>query len=174
MIRGKPLIQHIIDKVSILGNDLIITSNEPAKFEGVTARIVPDEYVGVGALAGVHSGLKAARNEFVIMVANDMPFINIDLFRYMESLFRPEIDIVIPYSPRGYEPFHAIYRRSACLPAVERAIQNQEKRIISWFNHVNIYRLTGAELMRFDHDDLSFMNINTPADLNLVEKMSRR
>ncbi len=167
-IRGKPLIQLIIEKVSLLGDDLIITSNEPEKFVGFKARIVPDEYTGVGALAGFNSGLRAAENETVFMVANDMPFINIDLFKYMETHFLPEIDLAIPYSPKGYEPFHAIYRKSTCFPAVEKAIRNHEKRIISWFESVKILKIEADALNGLDPQGMAFLNLNTPEDLEYI------
>jgi molybdopterin-guanine dinucleotide biosynthesis protein A len=171
MIRGKPLIELIIEKVSILGNDLIITSNEPSKFADFNANVVQDEYKGVGPLAGLHAGIKAAKNEIVMVVANDMPFINVDLFVYMRELLLPDIDVVIPFTTIGYEPFHAIYRKSSCLPAIEIAIQNQEKRIISWFDSINVRKIEGAELKSFDLDGHAFMNINTPEELILVEKL---
>lgn len=169
VFRGKPLIQHVIESVSHLSDDLIITSNEPAKFANFSAKIVPDEYFGFGALAGIHSGLKAARYEMVFLVANDMPFININLFSYMEGLFLPGVDLVIPVSSKGFEPFHAIYRKSTCLPAVENAIKSNNKRIISWFDSVNIRQVEGKVLRELDPDDLAFINLNTPNDLDLFK-----
>ncbi|MHC1784902.1 MAG: molybdenum cofactor guanylyltransferase [Anaerolineaceae bacterium] len=171
MIRGKPLIELIIEKVSVLGNDLIITSNEPSKFADFNANVVQDEYKGVGGLAGLHTGIKAAKNDIVVVVANDMPFINLDLLVYMCNLISSKVDIVIPYSMRGYEPFHAIYRKSTCLPAIENAILNQEKRIISWFDAVHVRKIEGSELINIDPEGLAFMNINTPEEWVLVEKL---
>ena len=37
-------------------------------------------------------------------------------------------DVVVPVNQHGYEPFHAMYRRMGCLPAVRRALDRGEKR----------------------------------------------
>ncbi len=172
-IHGKPLIHLIIEKVSIMGDDLIITSNDPSKFSGIDANVVQDEYPGFGAMAGLHAGIKAAKNDLVIIVANDMPFINMDLFFYMLQLFQPGTDLVIPHTERGYEPFHAIYRKSTCLPAIEKAILNQERKVISWFDGVNLVKVEDPVLEEFDPGRRAFLNVNTPDDLALAEKLFR-
>lgn len=168
---GKPLIQLVIEKVSSLSNDLIVTSNEPEKFFNFNVKVVQDEYSGVGALAGLHAGIKAAKFDLVIAVANDMPFINLDLFTYMQHQILPDFDVVIPYTKDGYEPFHAIYRKSTCLHAIENAIQNQERRIISWFNYVKVFQINDAEVKKFDPKGLAFFNINTIEDFNNAIKL---
>ncbi|PKO18281.1 MAG: molybdenum cofactor guanylyltransferase [Chloroflexi bacterium HGW-Chloroflexi-10] len=170
MICGKPMIQHIIERVSGLGDDLIVTTNEPDKFIGFKARFVQDEFAGVGALAGLHAGIKAARNDLVIAVANDMPFINYALFEYMQQLVQADLDVVIPHNDTGYEPFYAVYRRSTCLPAIEKAIQDQKRRIISWFDTVTIRTVENDELKKFDPHGLTFFNVNTPEDALFAEQ----
>ena len=87
----------------------------------------------------------------------------------MEGLFLPGVDLVIPVSSKGFEPFHAIYRKSTCLPAVENAIKSNNKRIISWFDSVNIRQVEGKVLRELDPDDLAFINLNTPNDLDLFK-----
>jgi molybdopterin-guanine dinucleotide biosynthesis protein A len=169
-ICGMPMIQHIIERVSKLGDDLIITTNEPSKFFGFKARLVRDEFTEVGALAGLHAGIKAARNDLVIAVANDMPFINYALFEYMQQQVQADLDVVIPRTVTGYEPFYAIYRRSTCLPAIEKAIQEQKRRIISWFDLVTVRTIEEGELEKFDPYGLTFFNVNTPEDAQFAEQ----
>lgn len=170
-VRGKTMIQLIVDKVSQLGDDLIITCNEPSKYSGIQARFIRDEYQNVGALAGIHSGLKAAQNELVIVVATDMPFISIPLIKYMQTLIKPEVDVVIPFSVNGYEPMHAIYRKTRCLPAIEKAIRENKRRIISWFDAVKIETVEQKAIERYDPNGLAFFNVNTPEDLSFAEQI---
>ena len=169
-LRGKPLIQIVIDKVTSLGDELIITSNEPLKYAGFSARVVSDEFTEVGALAGIHAGLKASKNELVVVVATDMPFVSVGLFNHMKSLITLEVDVVIPFSEKGYEPFHAIYRKASCLPAIESAIRENKRRIISWFDAVNVATVEKNEIEVFDPKGLAFFNVNTPEDLHFAEQ----
>ena len=89
----------------------------------------------------------------------------------MQRLMRPDIDVVIPRSGKGYEPFHAIYRRTSCLPAIEKAIMIQKKRIISWFDDVNVMTVGDADLQKYDPKGLAFFNINTVDDLEFAESV---
>lgn len=168
-MHGKPLIKVVIDKVRPLGEELIITCNEPQKLEEFNAKVVKDEYPDVGALAGIHAGIKAASNDLVIVVATDMPFVNVGLLNYMKSLMTPEVDVVVPVSEKGYEPLHAIYRKSSCLPAIELAIMKKQRRIISWFEAVKVVTIDKTEIEKFDRPGLAFFNINTPEDLMIAE-----
>jgi len=168
---GKPLFELVMKKVSGLGDDLVITSNEPEKFINYPATVVQDEYLDVGALAGLHAGIKAARNELVIAVANDMPFISVELLTYMQQQIELDTDVVIPCSAKGYEPFHAIYRKSTCLPAIEKAILEHKKRIISWFEDVNVLAMDESVLQMYDPKGLAFFNVNTEEDLRFAESI---
>ncbi len=168
---GKPLFDLVVDRVSGLSNDLVITSNDPGKFRNYHATVVQDEYGGVGALAGLHAGIKAAKNELVIAVANDMPFISVELLTYMQQQVQPHVDVVIPCSEKGYEPFHAIYRKSTCLPAIEKAILAQKKRIISWFEDVQVLAINESVLQMYDPKGLAFFNVNTVEDLRFAESI---
>lgn len=168
---GKLLFELVMEKVTGLGDDLVITSNEPEKFRGYPATVVRDEYLDVGALAGLHAGIKAAKNDLVIAVANDMPFISVELLAYMQQQIQPDVDVVIPCSGKGYEPFHAIYRKSTCLPAIEKAILDHKKRIISWFEDVNVLTMDESVLQLYDPKGLAFFNVNTEEDLRFAESI---
>lgn len=170
-LHGKPMIQIVVEKVAALGDDLIITRNDPLCYENHLARIVSDEFKNVGALAGIHAGINAAKNDLVVVVAVDMPFVSVDLFQYMKSRISPYVDVVIPVSEKGFEPFHAIYRKTSCVKAIENAIHEHKSRIISWFDDVNVLKIDKEEIDHFDPSGLAFYNINTPDDLLFAEQV---
>jgi molybdopterin-guanine dinucleotide biosynthesis protein A len=104
------------------------------------------------------------------MIACDMPFVNANIFLYMNKIIEmSEADVVIPMTKNGYEPFHAIYRKSGCIQVVENAIQQRKKRLISWFDEVKVIAV-GQKIMKFFDPELNaFLNINTPEDLIYAE-----
>jgi FdhD protein len=71
--------------------------------------------------------------------------------------------VLIPESPQGLEPLHAIYGKG-CLAAIEATLLSGQKRIVSFFGRTNVNRVNFGEVALFDPDFDSFRNINTPAD----------
>ena len=71
------------------------------------------------------------------------------------------------------EPFHAVYRRETCLPAVAQAIDSDQWKLISWFPQVKVRKITSAEVARLDPSGLAFSNVNTPEELLQAEQRAR-
>ena len=168
---GKPLIEHVIEKIGCAGDEIIITTTDTAGYFNYEVKLVPDYYPNSGALAGLHAGIKAAKNDRIIVVANDMPFVSIALVEYMKSLMKADVDVVIPQSKEGLEPLHAIYRKSTSLPAIEKAIQQNSKRIISWFPAVKVQVVYKSVVESMDPEGLAFFNVNTPEELCKAEQI---
>jgi molybdopterin-guanine dinucleotide biosynthesis protein A len=74
---------------------------------------------------------------------------------------------------KGYEPFHAVYRRAACLPAIEASIEADQWKVIAWFPKVKVRTLTPEEVKSFDPSGLCFWNLNTPEEFSEAEEMAR-
>jgi molybdopterin-guanine dinucleotide biosynthesis protein A len=103
-----------------------------------------------------------------------MPFASLEILA-LELILLQETgaDAVIPRSEAGTEPFHAVYRRQTCLPQVHAALQADKRRVDAWFSDVQIRYLETEEMLPYDPDQLAFMNINTPEELQKAEKIAR-
>jgi molybdopterin-guanine dinucleotide biosynthesis protein A len=167
---GQPLIAHLLASVEDLGDEVLITTNEPEAYRRFGVRLASDPVPGAGALEGLHTALAAARGDQVLILACDMPFVRRPLLEHMLGR-TPEADIVVPYRDGRYEPLHAVYRREACLPPLRSALEAGEKRMISFFSEVRVLTIESPEIRRFDPEELSFFNVNTPEDLREAERM---
>jgi molybdopterin-guanine dinucleotide biosynthesis protein A len=168
---GKPLVVRVLARVSHLADEVLVTTNHPDDFRFLGVPLYQDSFPGTGALGGLHTALQAASQPLVAVVACDMPFASADLFAYArDRLLSSGADVVIPRSEEGYEPFHAVYRRDTCLPAVGKALQAGERRLISWFPDVKVSSILPEEWMPFDSDLLAFWNLNTPDDFKRAEQ----
>jgi len=167
-LRGMPLIEHLISRVSGLGDELLITTNNPSGYAYLGLPMASDPSPGGGALVGLHTALSAAHGEQVLVLACDMPFVQRPLLMHLLTL-SSEADIVIPRRAGEFEPLHAVYARS-CLSAVQEALEGGEKRTIGFFPRVRVLPVEEDELRRFDPHGLSFFNINTPQDLAQAER----
>jgi molybdopterin-guanine dinucleotide biosynthesis protein A len=157
--------------VAALSDDLIIVTNDPARYEtlALPARLVPDERPGLGSLMGIYSGLKAARYSHALAVACDMPFLSLSLLRYMLPLADGH-DVVIPRLDGLMEPLHAVYGK-ACLPPMRRLLDQGHRQIIAFFDKVRVRYVGAGEVEPLDPRRLSFVNVNTPEDWEQVQEV---
>ena len=155
-VNGKPLIRHIYRQLLGQFDDILVSTNDPAKHAFLGARSVPDREPGQGPLAGIASAVEAARHERVFVVACDIPVIDLDTAKRMMVLAE-DFDCVIPRSSVGHEPLFAVYRKSA-LPAIRAVLEAGERRISAIFPRVrtHLFDLGPAPWYR---------NLNTPEDV---------
>jgi len=172
---GKPLITRVIGCLAPLADEVLITTNDPESYRFLGVPLFPDLKPGRGALGGLHTALASASHSLVAVVACDMPFASLELLTFAcEILLNGEDDVAIPESGEGMvEPFHAVYRRETCLPAVERAIDSDQWKLISWFPQVLVRKITYSEVKRLDPSGLAFLNVNTPEELIHAEQRAR-
>ena len=171
-IGGQSLIERVMDRISPLGNEIIVVTSSSDQFPDLGVRRVVDIYPGKGALGGIYSGLKESPSFHSLVVACDMPFLNIALVRHlMES--SPGFDIVIPRVAENVEPLHAVYSKN-CLTPIEAMLHEGRLRITDLFHAARVRYVEEAEIEKFDPERLSFFNINSEADLEraraLLEK----
>ena len=178
---GRPLIQRVVERLSPIADELIVTTNRPADYEFLGLRLVSDLKPGRGALGGLYTAIVSATSPLVAVVACDMPFASPMFFEGARSLIvNEEADVVIARvtseaergekAGQGYEPIHALYRRETCLPAIESAIDADQWKVISWFSKVKVRTLTPEEVKSFDPSGLCFWNLNTPEEFAEAEK----
>jgi molybdopterin-guanine dinucleotide biosynthesis protein A len=170
---GRPLIQRVIERLSPVADEIIVTTNRPEDYAFLNLPLFPDLKPGRGALGGLYTAITSASHPLVGVVACDMPFASATLLEAASGLLiEKEVDVVIPKSEEGYEPFHAVYRRETCLPAIESALQADQWKLISWFPQVKVYTLTADEIKRYDLLGLAFWNVNTPEEFLEAEKIA--
>lgn len=171
-VNGQSLIEQIVAKLVRLSDDVIIVANSPEKYDHLEVRVVGDIYPGKGALGGIYSGLRAAANTHSLVVACDMPFLDLNLLRYMILLARGH-DVVIPRVGGLPEPLHAIYSKS-CLEPIDRLLARGGLKIIDFFPEVRVRYVEEDEVDIFDPQHLSFFNVNVPGDVEEMKKLVRR
>ena len=171
---GRPLIQRVIERLTPIADEMIVTTNRPAEYGFLNQRLVPDLRPGRGALGGLYTAIDSAASPFIAVVACDMPFASKNFFESAYSLMvKEEADVVIAKTDEGYEPFHALYRRETCLPAIEAAISAGQWKVVAWLPQVNVRTLSSDETKEFDPSGLCFWNVNTPEDFAKAEELAK-
>lgn len=171
---GRPLIQRVVDRLSPVADEVIITTNHPDDYRFLDLPLFPDLKPGRGALGGLYTALSSATCEAVGVVACDMPFASAALIEAANRLLAEEAaDVVIPDSGGSLEPMHAVYRRETCLPAIESAIEADKWRLISWFPRVKVRILQPEETTAYNPSGLAFWNLNTPEEFAEAERRAK-
>jgi len=102
-----------------------------------------------------------------------MPFVSAGLLiAARDLLLECGADGVVPRSPKGLEPLHAIYRRETCLPAAREALDAGRLRVVSFFPQVHVRIMTIDEVAVHDPGFRAFININTAEDLSRAESLA--
>jgi molybdopterin-guanine dinucleotide biosynthesis protein A len=179
---GRPLVQRVVDRLSSVADEIIVTTNRPDDYAFLHLPLHTDLKPGRGALGGLYTAIASASNPIVAVVACDMPFANPKLIESMSRLLvEEEADVVIARVDSedestkrsgGYEPLHAVYRRESCLPAIAAAIEADQWKVIAWFPQVKVRVLTAEEINGADPDGLAFWNVNTPEEFAEAERIA--
>ena len=167
-VGGEPLLRRVIGRLSEVSQETVVVVADAERATGLllpdSAGVVVDVYPGKGSLGGIFSGLSASGLDWGIVVACDMPFLNVDLLRHMLSL-RKGCDAVVPVVDGRPEPTHAVYYRG-CLSSIESRLQADDLKITRFFDEVRVRYVTQEEIAGFDPEYLSFFNVNTQEDLD--------
>jgi molybdopterin-guanine dinucleotide biosynthesis protein A len=171
---GRPLIQRVIDRLSPIADEIIVTTNHPEEYTFLDRPLFSDLKPSRGALGGLYTAIASASHPFVAVVACDMPFASATFFEAAtKHMVEEEVDVVIAKTEEGYEPLHAVYRRATCLPAIEAAIDTDQWKVIAWFPQVKVRVLTPEEIKRYDPPGLAFWNVNTPEEFSKAEGLAQ-
>jgi len=171
---GCPLVQRVVDRLTPVADEVIITTNTPEDYRFLGLDLFADLVPGRGALGGLYTALVSAKFPLTAVVACDMPFASPTLIEAMSRLIvREGVDVAIPDSGGGLEPMHAVFRRETCIPAIKSAIDNDQWKLISWFPQVKVRVLKPEEVAQYDPDGLAFWNLNTPGEFAEAEIAAR-
>lgn len=157
-IASTTLVESIAAQVLAAAGSVALLG-DPARYDHLGLKVVPDIIPGQGPLSGLHAALESSREEFVLLVACDMPNVEADFLRTLiQTAIQKEAKCVAGRTFRGLEPLCAVYHRSTCTE-VARALAEGRLRI----------RELVAELggIGIDADPRMVENVNTEDDWNL-------
>ncbi len=171
---GRPLVQRVVERVSPVGDEILVTTNCPEDYAFLNMRLVPDLIPDCGALGGLYTALGSAAYPIVAVVACDMPFACAPLLQAAISmLVQEDMDVVIPRSLDGLEPMHAVYRRSTCVPLIKSSLRAGNLKITDWLSTMRVRELSLQEAALIEPSGLVFLNVNTPVEFFGAEILAK-
>jgi molybdenum cofactor guanylyltransferase len=165
-IGNSTLLGRALSTMSSLLRHLCIVIAQDSPFLSAEVPVVRDVVANCGSLGGLYTGLREASTPHIFVAACDMPFLNVNLIRYMIGL-KEEADIVVASWNNRLQPTHAIYSKR-CTVIFEDMIRRQNVKIQDALQHssLTVRFLTENQVKQIDPEGRSFLNVNNLADLD--------
>ncbi len=169
---GRTLIERVYDVLAGLFPEILVVAAEPVpKLTELGYWVVYDLIPDCATLGGLYTGLMHATHKRVFAVGCDAPFLSRTVVAQMVGL-DPEADVVMARLAGRLQPMHAVYSK-ACLPLLDQMVRARNLKLqqIVSAPGIRVRIVTEQELVALDRDLLSFLNVNTPADLEFAKKL---
>ena len=165
VLRGKPLVQWVIERLEPQVDELLINANQNLEtYEHLGYRVIPDEIGGfAGPLAGLQRGLTEARHPLVATTPCDSPFLPRDLIaRLYAALSRENAEIAVARTGDQPHPVFCLCRKQV-LDGLNAFLAAGGRKIDAWYAKLNVVEVA------FNDQAEAFSNINTPDELQSFE-----
>ncbi|MGE5575157.1 MAG: molybdenum cofactor guanylyltransferase [Ignavibacteria bacterium] len=177
---GKTLLNHVIDAVEGLVEEIIVVTNTQAR-ANVYAKLV-DEKVrfavdiqeSKGPLIGALTGFKEAKGEYSALLPFDSPFVSTEVLSLLFECCIGKAAAVPRWTNQEIEPLHAVYHTKQALLAAEEVLAENELDMQAMVESLRGVRYMSTMVIeQLDPDFKTFFNINTPLDLKKAAVMGK-
>lgn len=174
-LAGRPLVLHMVEKLRPLVSEVALVG-APERYAHLGLPVLADCEVGRGPVAGIVTALRAARFDWNLIVACDLPFLDpalLELALSEAEAARGNCDAVVPQSeagPKGWQPLAAAYHRR-CLPAFERVLASDHPKITHAYDTLRVRALTPDLLAQFAFASRMFNNVNSHEDYEEAKRI---
>jgi molybdopterin-guanine dinucleotide biosynthesis protein A len=168
-INGNTILDRIGNVFQDLFEEILLVTNEPEAYPAWPFSIVSDRLPIRCSLTGIHAALYSAHFQYVFITACDTPFLN---RRLVETIIDPVVfntsaDVIVPETSAGLEPLCALYSKRS-IATIEQALAQKKCKVQNVLKQVSHKKIPESVLKKADPQLLSFFNINTPEDLEII------
>ena len=143
--------------------------------------VVPDPVPDLGPLAGLASGLEAARGAICVVLAGDLPFVTPELVDRLSDDLEgdADMDAVVPHARGRAQPLCAAYRREVGrlarqLVALTAASGDPSPSMMSFLERLRVRTVTDEQVKRFGDLETMVRGVDSGADLDWAVRRAAR
>jgi len=168
--KGGTLLSHALDLVGQVSTTVQIVG-DASRFSPF-GKVVEDDFVGRGPLAGIHSALSRTTNRWNLILAVDIPFVEKSFLDYLLSQAKlTDAVVTLPLAGGRLQPLCAIYRPQFAEVA-ERSLKEGKNKIDPLFTTVETRVIQPSELDKQGFSEGMFRNLNTPEEFEQAQHLS--
>lgn len=161
-IENQPLIARIVAVLQPIFPRICVVTSSAEVARAAHRAPVGDRFESRGPLGGIHAALDHFRAP-TFVIACDMPWLCADFIAFLSQNFAG--DALVPRSPSGFEPLHAVYAprctpifeetlgANGQMPSMRRVLESIDTRFVPW-----------ETALQFDPSGRCFSNCNTPEE----------
>ncbi|UNC93367.1 molybdenum cofactor guanylyltransferase [Candidatus Contubernalis alkaliaceticus] len=174
-LAGMTMLEIIVGKLQKVFDEIIVVGEREEQAGNLPVIFTRDIIVKPvkNSLTGVHAGLTRSSSDFSLVVACDMPFLNLNLLHYLSEYPVNDYDLVVPLINDCHQSLHAVYSKS-CVDYIAEHLNKDYYRIGYFITQINTKYISQQEIEKYDSEFLSFQNINTRQEferaVNLVKE----
>ena len=177
----KPLIVHVLDRVSRLANEIVVVVGSEAQQDqllrviGTKGQIVIDKYNDHSPLIGALTGFESVKTEHALLLPCDAAFVSAEIATLLLDLCIGK-NAAIPRWPDGkIEPLQAVYDVKSAVSAGNTAMDEGKRDMLGMISHLHGIRYVSTlVLQQYDPKLVTFLNINTVQDWKKAEHTLKR
>jgi len=164
---GKPMIQHVIDNLSDIADNIIVVAKDCSKYSFTNIQCLTDAYDVQCPMVGILTALNHF-NTPVFAVSADAPFVSGE---HVKKLFAELSghDAVMPEIDGKQHPLYTVYNTSV-INVLEDAVSRQDYGLMRNMRKLDVLYLQNKYLFDSENEKKSFININTRDDFNVAKK----
>ncbi len=170
VLAGRPIVVWVIERLREVVEEVAVATSptNDAAYRAVVPSGVPcvaDTTPDLGPLGGWRWGLPALHGEYVAIAPCDTPLYAPALATLLFERAQGH-DGAVPMLRGRFEPLHGVYLRPRLEEAVRRTLDAGQTRPIHTYAHLDVVEIAEDEVRRVDPEFESFMNANTPEELD--------
>lgn len=159
--KNKPLIEYAIEALKPICNEVLISANQQG-YKKYALPIIKDSFKEMGPLGGLYEGLKAARNNWILVLSCDLPNINSEIAGQLFEKLPENNDAIVASFKGRVQPLFGIYNKRL-LNIVEQHLTDHKLKMMRFLDQIAV------DYISFDHMENQvpnlFDNINTLSDI---------
>lgn len=164
VVAGRPMVCWAGDRLVPQVDEVLVSANRNQQhYRRMGYRVVSDGWADYqGPLAGIASGLEAARGQWLLVVPCDSPLASTELAHRLGAACRGGAQVAVAHDGERLQPVFAMLRRDL-LPSLVEYLDRGERKIDRWY--------AGHRMQAVDFSDCpdSFLNINDSAQRDRLE-----
>jgi molybdopterin-guanine dinucleotide biosynthesis protein A len=174
-VSGKPMIRRVVDAMAPLAGEVLISVTDETAADAMRSVLpamtfVSDRRPGIGPVEGLRRGAEVAHGDRLLVAPCDAPLLRTELFRLLGKALGnhqaavPRLEV--------FDPVRAVYLTSA----VRGLLARQEGGPLSpsaVVDRLDAVFVEADQLRSVDPRLDSFLDVNTPADLDEVLRRLR-
>ena len=163
-VDGQPIVHRQLAVLQQRFSPIAMVVGERGHAKALPVAILADRIGGQGPVDGIAAALSWSPTEWILIVASDMPNLNLAIIDALLDAISPEADVIACESEGRVQPLFALYHRKS-LPAIDAFLQAGHRKASQVLTELGL-QVTWVSARKIAEHHRAFANLNRPEDLS--------